>query len=200
MMHRASLLMLLTGCGAASPPPRTLEPQPARETTREMTEEEALPEPSLFDTMREQIICNGRCPPLVLERQPPSGFSGFEILMWRCGRRFDVRITSLGTVLRERRGEALVIDHIKPADAEALARSVESVAKPVEMHEGQRSGCAGPGDSVFKHSVDYRPNEFIRLERLGGDVSVVGPKCSRSRDAGAFPLADEIDRVAHVID
>jgi hypothetical protein len=158
-------------------------------------EEEALPEPSLFDTMREQIFCNGRCPPLVLERPPPSGF---ELLMWRCGRRFDVRITSHGTVLRERHGEVLAIDHIEPADAEALARSVENARKPLER---QPSVTVRPVDALFERSVDYRAHEFVTLERADKAFGIVGPKCGRSRDAsGAFPLADEIDRVAHVID
>jgi hypothetical protein len=165
-----------------------------------MTTEEALPEPSqalrgatlasLLDTMREQMLCGGRCPPLTLERPSPSGF---ELSLWRCGRDFKVRVTSHGTVLRERHGESLSVNHIEPAEAEALA---QSFARAHEQVERQPPVVVRPVDALLERSVWAR--EYVDLERDGTELAVVGPPCKQDREA--FPLADEIDRVAHVID
>jgi hypothetical protein len=188
MMPRASFAILLSGCAAAASPPRTVITQPAATMT---VEDETLPAPSLLDTMREQILCNGRCPPLSLER-PPS--SGFELTLWRCGRDFKVTVTSHGTVLRERHGEILTIHHIEPAAAEALGRSFESAGEAVE----RQHSVVRPVDALFKNSMQAR--EYVTMVKDDRELVVVGPACVRSRDAGAFPLADAIDRAAHVID
>jgi hypothetical protein len=140
----------------------------------------------MVDTMLERMLCHGECPPLDLDGPSPSYF---ELTMWRCGRDYDVRITSHGTVLRERYGRVLAIDHIEPADAQALVSKFEAA-------EGRQSRVVQGAGAMFATSVDRR--ETVTLERGGRKRSIVGPACNGVRERGAFPLADEIDRVGHV--
>ena len=178
MIRRASLLIVLCGCGASAPLPRAPEAQPAPVVAAD----EAAPAPSMVDAMREQMLCLGRCPPPDLDGQPPSNV---ELTLQSWTRAYAVKVRTDGTVVFEGypggKLQGRVVEHIDPADAQALVRRFESAGARFDA-----SDVSAP--EIFRHVTDL-PASSLTLTRGRRTLTIL-------QLAGApFALADEVDRV-----
>jgi hypothetical protein len=177
-VRAAILLMLVSGCSAVAAP-RTTETPPAPF----FGAGEATPAPRVLDAMREQIFCHGRCPP-----PPPPDLSDVELTLKRSERAFAVEVRLDGTVVFEGwcscEARCRVVEHIPPADAQALVHDFETAG--VKLDSNVHS-CVG-------FHVDDAP--FIASISLvrGRRTLTMSHHCNPEVVAR---LAREIDQVTH---